>query len=196
MNRHPLELASWIAGILSAVVAVIVWLTPQKSSTEETHPKVQASITQATSGGNNAPSLQPPRKERPESESLPSDYLSSQLALADAIYGIDLRNAAYVKIIDQALERNDYASAKKIIAKIYGWEPRNLEYIKTIDQSIAQNRFEVAEELTPQIYGIDARNTVLGRLLDAKAKEAAAQAAHSTKPIASPDLARKTAQGM
>jgi hypothetical protein len=194
MDRHPLERASWIAGIVSAVVAVIVWLAPQKSSIEGTSAKAQASITQADDRSTDRPDSQPSQKTKSEATGLSNDHLSSQLALADAIYGTDPRNSAYVKIIDQALERNDYASAKKIIAKVYGTDPRNREYIRTIDQAIAQNKLEVAEDLAPQIYGADARNAVLGRLLDARAKEAAKETLVA-QPIIPPDLARKAAQG-
>lgn len=194
MYRHPLELASWIAGIVSALVAVIVWLAPEKSSTEESGPKTQASMTQAADRGRSTSGPNPPQKTKPDAKGFSSDYLSSQLALADAVYGTDPRNSAYVKIIDQALERNDFSSAKKIIAKVYGTDLRNREYIRTIDQAIAQKRLEDAEELASQIYGTDARNAVLGRLLDARAKEAA-NATHSAQPIIPPDLARKAAQG-
>lgn len=191
MDRHPLERASWIAGIISAVVAVIIWLAPQKSSTEDRDPKAQASTSQAAGGGTSmpAPTPQVSPKTVPQAGRVSGDYLSSQLALADAIFGTDPRNAAYVKIIDQALERNDYASAKKIIAKVFGTDPRNREYIKTIDQAIAQDRLEVAEELAPEIFGTDARNAVLRRLLDARAKEAT-KATPSAQPIIPPDAAR------
>lgn len=194
MDRHPLERASWVAGIVSALVAVIVWLAPQKSSTEERAPQAQPTSTQVA-GGNTSPkasSQQVIQKAVPKEEGLSGDYLSSQLALADSIFGTDLRNEAYVKIINQALERNDYASAKKVIDMLFGTDLRNREYLRTIDQALSQNRLDVAEELTPKIFGTDARNAVLMRTLDARAKEAT-KTTHVAQPIIPPDWPKNAA---
>jgi hypothetical protein len=35
MSNHPLEKASWIAGIVDAVVATIVWIAPPQSSSND-----------------------------------------------------------------------------------------------------------------------------------------------------------------
>jgi hypothetical protein len=198
MNKHPLERASWIAGIVSAIVAVVVWLAPPKSASEGAEPKKTASVSQVNSAAI-ASSASDSTTAPKQSEMAANPELTSQVALADAIYGPDARNAAYVKIIDQTLARNDYALTRDIIGKLYGPDFRNRQYLRTIDQAITQNRLEVAEELAPKIYGPDARNAVLSRLLDARAKSVAAKAVPSLEPAAQPiippDLAHKAAQG-
>lgn len=198
MDRHPLERASWIAGIVSAIVAVVVWLAPSKSVPEGAEPMKAVSASQKHAVATPSPAA--------DSKTVSKQYgtaanpeLAAQVALAGTIYGPDARNAAYVKIIDQALAMSDYALTQDVVGKLYGPDFRNRQYVKAIDQAIAQNRLEVAAELAPKIYGLDARNAAITRILDAGAKSAAAKTASSpqqaAQPITPPDLAYKAAQG-
>lgn len=204
MDRHPLELSSWIAAIVSAIVTVVVWLAPSKSAPEGAEPKKAVLVPQehsiASPSSPSSPSSASDSKTvSKQSETAANPELAAQVALADAIYGPDARNAAYVKIIDQALAMNDYALTRNVIGKLYGPDFRNRQYVKAIDQAIARNRLEVAEELAPKIYGPDARNAAISRILDARAKSAAARTAPSpqlaAQPIIPPDLVHKAAQG-
>jgi hypothetical protein len=70
MDRHPLERASWIAGIVSAIIAVIVWLAPEKSSTEESGPKTRAPMKQADDRGTSTPSVKQPQTTKTETDGL------------------------------------------------------------------------------------------------------------------------------
>lgn len=185
MDRHPLERASWIAGIVSAIVAVVVWLAPPKSTPEGQEPKQAAPAPQEAPAAV-APSASDQKTTPIRSGTATNPELAPQVALADAIYGPDARNAAYAKIIDQALAKNDYAFAKDVIGKLYGPDFRNRYYVKAIDQAIAENRLEIAEEMAPKIYGPDARNAVLSRLLEARGKFASAKTEPSSAKAAQP----------
>ena len=185
MDRHPLELASWIAGIICAIAVVIGWVIPQKDASKEQEPKKVASAVKAPPTEARSPTTSSqttvPRIPNRSQEAINNDLLP-QVALADAIYGSDSRNAAYVKIIDQALARNDYALVKDIIAKAYGSDFRNHQYEKAISQAIAQDKLEIAEDFASEIYGSSTRNAVLNRLLDARAKQARLSGDHATQP--------------
>jgi hypothetical protein len=167
MSNHPLEKASWIAGIVSAVVAIIVWLAPSQSTSNDAKQSVHQSSD--TPVGKDRPSSNAASQSIPPTAGTQTN-LSALLSTADQLYGVDNRNLAYSKIFEKALAQNNYAFATKVVDKAYGVDIRNKLYMKAIDQAISQNRVDLAEPLIEKLYGVGPRNAAINKVLDAKAK--------------------------
>ncbi len=167
MSNHPLEKASWIAGIVSAVVGITVWLAPSQSTSSDakqsaTHRSDAPAEPNKTSSNATSQIAPPPTGAQTN--------LTALLSTADQLYGVDDRNRAYTKIFEKALAENNYAFATKVVDKTYGVDIRNRLYMKAIDQAISQNQIDLAEPLIEKLYGVDPRNAAINKVLDAKAR--------------------------
>ena len=173
MTPRPfLEIASWVAGIASAIIAIVVWLKPGISEQAPIAQKSQqiASVP-SPKGGVGEPLVQigvsPPESSpntRWSCEGVASD-LQPAFAAAQNIYYTAQRDEAYLSLARKALCLENYPMFDEVAKKIYYTAQRDQAYGDAVDFALSVRKFELAENFAKKIYYTAQRDAARARVV-------------------------------
>ena len=155
MDRSPLEKASWIAGIVSAVVAIWVMAFPSGQPKEDT-PR---GSPMSTAAPQSEPMPAPPQALTGPISAVPAASASSSQACtnptaiatlrkqASLMSTYDARDAAYRPLVSDAICLNDLNLAVEIASLASTYARRDELYQRILDAAISTNNKELAEKL-------------------------------------------------
>jgi hypothetical protein len=178
MSRRILEPASWIAGIVSAIIAIVALFWPPK-----TEPASQATITDvkktqigsslsdqhsvisteptapvaAASNTSNGPTVTCPEKKAVVAAAEKAGDLSAY----------DERNEVYVSLVKDALCLHDFELAKYVAQKISAYDSRNGAYESIVDAALQDGLVTVADATADSISAYDQRNAAKKKVISA-----------------------------
>jgi hypothetical protein len=170
--RPFLEIASWVAGIASAIIAIVVWLKPSASEQAPIAQKSQQ-IAPAPSpnGGVGEPPAQvgasPPVRSpntRWSCEGVASD-LQPAFVAAQNIYYTGPRDEAYLSLARKALCLENYPMFDEVAKKIYYTAQRDQVYGDAVDFALNVRKFELAENFAKKIYYTAQRDAARARVV-------------------------------
>ncbi len=159
MQRSILEKASWISGIVSALLAL--WLFFAPSDKDALHASVQPPA---------APKLLPASEvSQPlkTSEGAPptavatcpkAEAIEVALKTVQALSTFSQRDAGYKRLLDDALCRADIAIAKRITELMSTFSARDDGYQKIVQRMVAVGDFSGAEKITEKLSTFSARD--------------------------------------
>lgn len=167
-DRFKLEKASWIAGILSAAIAVFLLFKPdglkaiekdagqaatsvipnRVESSARDKPKATAAATSATSA-----------QCSPETGSL-----STALESAQKIYSTAKRDGMYLEISRRALCVGDQEVYEYTVKKIYTTTIRDQAYTEGVDHYLGKKNSDLALSVAQKIYQTTVRDEALARI--------------------------------
>jgi hypothetical protein len=176
MNRSILERASWIAGIVSAVIAALVWFFPPSNSAEKSNRVLpsQSQTRDASSMGSSLPAVVPPGTP-PASATPPTsaDTCPTKQVIQDAqkqvgnlsTYGA--RDEAYSTLFGDALCIGDLELATQLAGQLSSYSGRDTLYGKVLDAAILSNKLELTEKLAGSMSSYNARDAARRKIIDA-----------------------------
>jgi hypothetical protein len=175
MNRSPLERASWIAGICSAILALYVWLTPQPSQSHK-----------APVGASNASSVAPPAAPLSAGSGTPAtatsvlvqqasaprvcpkrERIQEALKRVSSFSSSAARDEAYFELHADALCIGDLALAMELSGMPYAASRRDQLVSLTIDAAIAKRQLQLAEMLVLLMSTNGGKDAARKKVLDA-----------------------------
>jgi len=171
MTLRPfLEIASWVAGIASAIIAIVVWLKPSTSEQAPIAQKPQqvASVPSPKSGVGATTvkiDVSPPENSpntRWSCEGVASD-LQPAFAAAQNIYYTAQRDDAYLSLARKALCLENYAMFDEVAKKIYYTAQRDQAYGDAVEFALGVCKFELAEDFAKKIYYTASRDAARAR---------------------------------
>lgn len=161
MLRPFLEIASWVAGIVSALVAVWLFLVP----TDKDTVRAAASATVAPKPLPSSEALQSPKplEEVADISSVVAtcptiEAIEAALNTVQALSTFSRRDAGYVRLLDDALCRADLALAERITALMSTSSARDAGYHKIVRRMIVVGDFVGAEKVVVKLSTFSARD--------------------------------------
>ena len=177
MNKSHLEIGSWIAGIVSAIVAVIALMwqpkpeavsqpSTQTVTTNEPSPKhVKPTPQTSSTESSNVPALGAKSKQIAHCPTKAAIIAAS--GKAEDISYYDERNKVYVSLVQDATCLNDFDLAKTIAGKISYYDIRNSAYKAIIDAALLEGKIEIADAVADEISYYDQRNAAKQKIINA-----------------------------
>lgn len=174
MQRPFLERASWLAGIVSAVIAVVVWLNPSSTEPAQVGQKNVQSVppsvpkenaeAKVTTTNSSAAFDQKPVITRWSCDGVASD-LQPALAAAKNIYYTESRDDAFLDLSRKALCLENYSLFEEAAGRIYYTEKRDGAYSDGVDFVLGVRKFDLAEKLAGKIYYTAKRDAARARVV-------------------------------
>lgn len=188
MNRSPLEKASWIAGVVSAAVAVWVLLFPSSNSAEKsfaTPPsQSQTSVSERTNtavpkiGATVTPT--PTVIFRPLAGACPTrEAIQSTKKQAGGLSSYGARDEAYNILVEDALCIGDLQLAAELAGSLSSYNGRDVAHAKVLDSAISSNNMELAEKLAASMSSYAARDDARRKIINSLRERGANPSIHS-----------------
>lgn len=179
MGRSPLEKASWIAGIISAVIAV--WaLLPSNSARTEASSQTSTQIREQSKAG--APPNSLVHQVSPRATSLSEDVkaqphdcagrgaIDGMRKQAAALSSYAARDTAYADLVDEALCLDDLPLASEFARSASSFEQRDRLHSKVLDAALRLNQIGIAETIAGQMSSFNSRDDARQRIMAALRK--------------------------
>jgi hypothetical protein len=159
MARPKLEVASWIAGITSALIAAYA-LFPSRPSTEAAVPANTSQGTSPKESTSTVPSLdaQKPTAAQPQPSSI-----ADALAAAKQIYGTTTRDNELERLARLAISRHEFGAAMEATRSIYGTTKRDALLDLTHCYAIHLGDRKSAGEAVEMVYSTTTKTAMLLR---------------------------------
>lgn len=176
MNRSPLERASWIAGIVSAAVAVWVLLFQSSSSAEkpvaDSPSQSQTMIakpmgTPAATTGTSVTPTSTAISKTPVGACPTRQVIQETQKQAGNLSGYGARDEAYNVSVEDALCIGDLQLATELAGKLSSYGSRDAAYAKILDAAISSSNMELAEKLATNMSSYRARDDARRRIINA-----------------------------
>lgn len=200
-DRSMLEKASWVAGIVSAAVAIIVWLKPSPTEPAIAHPlqwvgpakKVEEHkpTTSSVTQQEKAPAQLPASAKSWSCEGVATD-LQPAFDTARKISYTDPRNSAFLSLARKALCFENYPMFEQAAGQISYTDVKNQAFLDAVDVALDARNFDMANKYADSISYTDLANKARARIV-AKLSEQANPAVQGTlrdKAALAPDLQR------
>ena len=182
-QKSLLERASWIAGIVSAILAAYLWLAPQKNP-GETQPEAKAQQQSPPVRAQPAPMQTLPVSPPRTADATPTQgeatsgvgaatvcptTESIQLALkqASALSTYSSRDEAYSVLVGDALCLGNLELVYSIAANISSYDGRDKEYTRVFAVAISQGKLDLAEKVAGNFRSYAKRDSARKQILDA-----------------------------
>ena len=172
-KRPPLETASWVAGIASAIVAIVVWLKPPSAESSPTQPPSPNALAAPSptklpvpADGASAVSSPRPPSTRWSCAAVAAD-LQPAWESARKISYVSPRDAALADVARSALCLQDYALFHQIAAEVNYVTPRDQLYGDAVDFALGIGKFELAEQFASKISYVTPRDVARARIAGA-----------------------------
>jgi hypothetical protein len=180
MERHFLEKASWVAGIVSAVITLVVWIKPENSASASPPKQKQANVAPAPTPISSKEIVKPP-EAKTQTAATPNastrwscEGIAARLEpayeAAKKISYTDPRDKAFLSLARKALCLENYEMFEKAAKQIGYTNPRDEAYGDAVDFTLNLRKFDLADKYAKQIAYTDPRDAAMARIV-AKASE-------------------------
>jgi hypothetical protein len=180
MERHFLEKASWVAGIVSAVIALVIWIKPDNSVSILPPKQKQESVLPAPTPINPKEVAKGPEETtqaatthnsfaRWSCENIAHD-LEPAYEAARKISYTDPRDKAFLSLARKALCLENYEMFERAAKQIAYTDPRDKAYGDAVDFTLNLRKFDLAEKYAKNIAYTDPRDAAMARIV-AKSSE-------------------------
>lgn len=172
MNRSLLERSSWIAGIVSAGIAIWVLLFPPSSSEERlASPSLkqeQSSISSHVDISRAMPSAAMPATIEKGSPHVCPEKGSIQNAKkqADDLLSYSAHDEAYNLLIDDALCIGDLKLAIELSSGIFSYGGQDVAYAKVLDMAISAKDMELSERIAAMMNSYNAQDNARRKIIN------------------------------
>lgn len=166
MKKNPLEIGSWIAGIISAVIALYL-LFPTAGTKEKSPLDSNQQIEKAQ--------IMKKEPEEPRSDTMGSmvnqkpcrseNEIREMFKLAGTLSTYNKRDIAYQKIIAECLCSSSFELASKAASYLSTYEKRDESYSAIIDAAIMNRDIQTATELSSKLSTYDKRDAAKNKIL-------------------------------
>lgn len=167
-DRSKLEKASWIAGILSAAIAVFLLFKPD--GLKATQENAAHTTTTVVSNRGESSALDTPMATRADTfvtlpQCLPEiGSFSTALESAQKISSTMKRDGMYLDISRRALCSGDQEVYEYTVAKIYKTTIRDQAYKEGVDHYLGKKNNDLALNFAQKIYQTMVRDEALARI--------------------------------
>lgn len=180
MDRSPLEKASWIAGIVSAFIAV--WaLFPSSLEHQTASSQPLTGMSKPSKVGapdspvhqvTNSPLPTPQSEEFTEKPNDCAGYgaIDGMRKQASALSNYAARDTAYVDLVDEALCLDDLPLALEFARSASSFEQRDRLYSKVLDAALRFNQIDIAGTIAGKMSSFNARDNARQRIMAALRK--------------------------
>ena len=166
-DRSILEKASWVAGIVSAVVAIVVWLKPSPTEPAiaqslqlvapatkvEQHKSETSSVTQQEK----TPAQFPVSAKSWSCEAVATD-LQPAFETARKITYTNPRNTAFISLARKALCFENYPMFEQAAGQISYTDVKNQAFLDAVDVTLEVRKFDMANKYADSISYTDLAN--------------------------------------
>jgi hypothetical protein len=170
MERSLLEKASWMAGIVSALIAVWLLISPADKDASKPPPinaVLPAAPTQLIESSRQSTNLKPiDLNPCPTVDSTEAAYKTAQ-----ALSTFAQRDAAYIGLVENALCRSHLDMAKKITDEISTFKGRDEQYQKIVVALIEAKDYAGAEKIIEKISTFSARDEARHKIIESARKK-------------------------
>ena len=170
MNRSFLERASWLAGIISALIALIVWVGSLPSHKQPTNSE-QKSVPTVEDA---KLTKEQPKKTLPElsENKVAARWLCNDIAqdlqpAFDAAKNITYyanKDDAMLQLARKALCIQNYQIFEKAASEISYYETRDQAYVDGVDFTLGLRKYDLAKKYAALISYYDTRDTAMTRI--------------------------------
>jgi hypothetical protein len=171
MDRPKLERASWIAGIISAVLALVGLLLPAHHEQPNSQQPIAAPSPKPTSSNAEAQattqSATPTDPTPSVSVCITTESITEGIRVAKTISSSIARDNAFAKLALSSLCNNDIELAHSIAALVNSSFHRDNLLGKIVERAAAMGRPTEALKIAEEMSSSTARDNVKYRLLDA-----------------------------
>jgi len=179
MERHFLEKASWVAGIVSTVIALAVWIKPDNSASALS-PKQQVNVAPAPTPIGSKETVKFP-DEKTQLVATPNastrwscegiaPNLEPAYEAAKKISYTNPRDKAFLTIARKALCLENYEMFERAAKQIGYTDPKDEAYGDAVDFTLNLRKFDLADKYAKQIAYADPRDAAMARIV-AKSSE-------------------------
>lgn len=166
MERSRLERASWIAGIVSAIVAVVALIASSKSGKVSPDMKAPEARQSVSKSEVSIPNSEPPIST-PMLQCGTNETIAEGIKVVETISSPIVRDSAYGKLIDSALCIENIALAGGIAARVSSPFARDSQYGKIVEKAAAFEKPQEALTFTDKISSPFARDSAKRKLVEA-----------------------------
>jgi hypothetical protein len=166
-KRSNLEKASWVAGIVSAIIAAYALYKPDPQTPQK--PISVSPVAKATEGASSNVSLDKTTSE-PTVEKKENGCLAEFGSLADALRSAQMinttaiRDGAYADIAQRALCLKDQELFEEAVKRIYTTIIRDQAYMHGVDHYLKEKNREMSTALAQRIYQTTLRDIALAKI--------------------------------
>lgn len=166
MERSRLERASWIAGIISAIVAVVALIASSKSEKVDLDIKAPEASQSVSKSGVSASESKPPTST-PTLQCGTNETIAEGIKVAQTISSSIARDSAYGKLIDSALCIENIALSGGIAARVGSSIARDSQYGKIVEKAVVLGKAQEAMTFADNISSSIMRDTAKRKLIEA-----------------------------
>lgn len=170
MDRPKLERASWIAGIISAVLALVALLSPGRQEYSITPQPISVPSPKPTSSNVEAQvttqSVTPTGPTPSTSGCTTTESITEGIRVAKTISSSIARDNAFAKLVRSSLCNNDIELARSIAVQVNSSVAKDNLLGKIVEQAASIERTTEALKIADEISSSTARDNIKHRLLD------------------------------
>lgn len=167
-DRSALEKASWIAGIVGALLAVFLFVRSElltagassKQSNLSAAPTASTSPTSEQSASQSQPSSQVPKWSCAQ----PMREFRDAIEAAAGIWSSPTRDKAYLEVARKALCVHDYVTFEAVASKIWSSVTRDQAYVDAVDFGLRNGNPAVANKYVVFIWSSPTRDAARVRV--------------------------------